>query len=407
MPHIVIVGGGLAAGTAAEKLRDEGFDGDITVVAAEQYTPYQRPPLSKGYLQGEEGADAVVLHPDDWYAQHRIGVRTGVAATSLEVAAHRVVLDDGSTLAYDSILLATGAQPRSLPLPGIALEGVTTLRRRDDADRLADALRSGGRRLVVIGAGWIGMEVAASARQLGNKVTVVDRDPVPLATALGAEMGAVFRALHEEHDTTVRTSAAIEAVTGDDRAQGVVVDGDEIPADLVVVGVGAVPDTALAETAGVRLLNGILTDSSMRTDAPDVFAAGDVANPYHPVVQRHLRSEHWDNAIKTGEVAARAMLGLRASHRSIPYFYTDQYDLGMELSGYAPLMSSADVVVRGDRDAREFIAFWVDDGTIVGGMNVNVWDVNESVQALIRSGARVDLDALRDPAVPLDSLLSA
>lgn len=405
MTGMLIIGGGLAGGTAAEALRDEGFDGDITVVAAEPHPPYQRPPLSKGYLAGDEGRDAVILHPAQWYAERGIRLLTGVAATSLDPAAHAVDLDSGEQLEYGAVLLATGATPRMLPLPGHELPGVMTLRRLDDSDALAATLKGGGQRLVVIGAGWIGMEVAATARGFGNEVAILERDAVPLAAALGAEMGEVFRGLHLAHGVDLRTSVGVDRIVGDVRAEGVVVDGETLPADLVLVGVGAAPDTRLAETAGLDLLNGILTDSALRTSAPDVFAAGDVANPFHPVLQRHLRSEHWANALNAGKVAARSMLGLPASFDEIPYFYTDQYDLGMELSGYAPLMPDAEIVVRGDVDAREFIAFWVDHGRVVAGMNVNVWDVNEGVQALIRSGDRVDPDLLRDADVPLESLL--
>jgi 3-phenylpropionate/trans-cinnamate dioxygenase ferredoxin reductase subunit len=258
---------------------------------------------------------------------------------------------------------------------------------------------------VVIGAGWIGMEVAATARGFGNEVAILERAAVPLAPALGTEMGEVFRGLHLEHGVDLRTSVGVERIVGDDRAEGVVVDGETLPADLVLVGVGASPNTALAEEAGLDILNGVLTDEALRTSAPDVYAAGDVANAYHPVLQRHLRSEHWANALNAGKVVAKSMLGKPASFDDIPYFYTDQYDLGMELSGYAPLMAGAGIVVRGDLDAREFIAFWTDDGRIVAGMNVNVWDVNDKVQDLIRSGARIDPDRLRDVDVPLEDLL--
>lgn len=405
MSHMLIIGGGLAGGTAAEALRDEGFDGDITVVAAEAHPPYQRPPLSKGYLAGSEGRDAVILHPAQWYDERGIRLVTGVAVTSLEPGAHAVELEDGERLTYDAVLLATGATPRMIPLPGHDLPGVMTLRRLDDSDELAAQLREGGKRLVVIGAGWIGMEVAATARGFGNEVAILERDAVPLAVALGVEMGEVFRALHLEHGVDLRTSVGVDRIVGESRAEGVVVDGEALPADLVLVGVGASPNTALAEEAGLDILNGVLTDEALRTSAADVYAAGDVANAYHPVLQQHLRSEHWANALNAGKVAAKSMLGKPASFDDIPYFYTDQYDLGMELSGYAPLMTDAEIVVRGDLDAREFIAFWTDDGRIVAGMNVNVWDVNDKVQDLIRSGARIDPDRLRDSEVPLQDLL--
>jgi 3-phenylpropionate/trans-cinnamate dioxygenase ferredoxin reductase subunit len=405
MSHMLIIGGGMAGGTAAATLREGGFDGDITVVAGEAHPPYQRPPLSKGYLAGTEGLDAVYLQPEDWYADNGITLRTGVEATKLDPAAHTVTLADGTELSYDAVLLATGASPRSLPLPGHDLPGVHQLRRIDDSESLKEALAGGGKRLVLIGSGWIGMEVAATARGYGNEVTVLERDPVPLAAALGPRLGATFAKMHQEHGVDLRTSVNVERITGDGRAEGVAVGGETIPADLVLIGVGAVPNTALAEAAGLKLNNGILVDPGMHTSAVDVFAAGDVANAYHPVIQRHLRSEHWANALEGGKVAANSMMGHRAVFNTIPYFYTDQYDLGMELSGYPPLMADADLVIRGDLDAREYIAFWVQGGRVVGGMNVNVWDVNESVQRLIRSGEVVDLDRLQKPDVPLDDLI--
>ncbi|WP_194395975.1 NAD(P)/FAD-dependent oxidoreductase [Microbacterium atlanticum] len=404
MRRMLIIGGGLAAGAAAETLRKEGFDGEVVIVSAEPHAPYQRPPLSKGYLGGAEGEDAVLLHPAAWYAEQGIELRTGVAATTLDPAEHAVELADGTTVGYDAVLLATGARPRTLPLPGHELPGVVTLRTLDDSDALAARLREGGRRLVVIGAGWIGMEVAATARGLGNEVAILERDDVPLSAALGTRMGEVFRALHLDHGVDLRTSVGVDRIVGSDRAEGVVVDGEMLPADLVLIGVGAVPDTRLAETAGLDIDNGILTDASLRSSAPDVYAAGDVANPFHPVLSRRLRSEHWANARSAGRVAARSMLGIPASLDGIPYFYTDQYDLGMELSGYAPLMAEAEVVVRGDVDAREFIAFWMNAGRVVAGMNVNVWNVNKGVQALIRSGRSIDPAKLRDEDVPLDAL---
>jgi 3-phenylpropionate/trans-cinnamate dioxygenase ferredoxin reductase component len=407
MARMVIIGGGLAAAGAAETLREEGFDGEVVVLTDEPHSPYQRPPLSKGYLAGTEGRDAVILHPDDWYDERGIAVRTSTRVAHLDPTAHRVTLDGGEAVDYDAVLLATGSSPRSLPLEGHDLAGVHTLRRLDDADALAAELRGGGRRLVLIGSGWIGMEVAATARGFGNEVTVLERDPVPLAAALGAEMGSVFARLHREHGVDLRTSAGVERIVGDDRVRGVVADGDLVPADLVLVGVGAVPNTALAEEAGLELLNGVLVDAALRTSAPDVFAAGDVANAFHPVIQRHLRSEHWANALNAGPVAARSMLGRPASFDGIPYFYTDQYDLGMELSGFPPLMADARIVIRGDVDRREFIAFWVAGDRVVGGMNVNVWDVNEGIQRLIRTGAEIDETTLADADVPLDDVAAA
>ncbi|MRH29379.1 NAD(P)/FAD-dependent oxidoreductase [Microbacterium sp. SYP-A9085] len=407
MAGMVIIGGGLAAGSAVQTLREEGYDGDVTVVADEAQTPYQRPPLSKGFLKGDEGLDAVVLHPDDWYREQRIDVRTSTAATAIDPAAHTVTLSDGSTLSYDKLLLATGSSPRVLPIPGHDLPGVHMLRRLSDSEQLKSQLSAGGKKLVLIGSGWIGMEVAATARQLGNEVTILERDAVPLAIALGETMGNVFRRLHEEQGVDLRTSVNVERIEGTDRATGVLVDGQTVPADLVLIGIGAIPNTSLAEAAGLQVERGILTDASLRTSAADVFAAGDVANAMHPVLNQRLRSEHWANALNAGPVAARAMLGKDAVHDMIPYFYTDQFDLGMELSGYPPLMKDAQMVIRGDVDAREFVAFWVQGRRVVAGMNVNIWDVNETVQKLIASGEDVDLDALADPEVALDALVTA
>ena len=414
MSHFVIIGGGLAAASAAETLRAEGFDGDVTVVTREAHAPYQRPPLSKGYLAGAEGLDAVIVHPEEWYADNAIDLRTSTEATHLDPEAHTVTLgggenasDTAETLHYDKLLLATGASSRMLPIEGADLAGVHTLRTLDDSDALAAVLRHGGRSLVLIGSGWIGMEVGATARTLGNSVTILEREAVPLAVAVGPEMGRVFQALHEANGVDLRTQVNVERIVGrGGQVTGVVVDGETVPADLVLIGVGAVPALELATDANLAIGNGVLVDAALRTSAPDVFAAGDVANAFHPVVARHQRSEHWANALNAGPVAAKSMLGQRVSFSQIPYFYTDQFDLGMELSGYPSLMAEAKLHVRGDVAGREFIAFWVDHGRVVGGMNVNVWDVNEQVQALIRSGDVVDLAALLDPNTPLESLLA-
>lgn len=406
MSAMVIVGGGLAAETAAKTLRAEGYEGQITVLADEAHSLYQRPPLSKGYLAGSEGPDAVILHDYAWYAEQHITVLVDVSATALDIAAHEVRFSDGGSLKYDKLLIATGSSARQLPIAGHNLAGVHTLRTLDDADALKGALSAGDKRLVLIGSGWIGMEVAATARSLGNEVTVLERGTVPLSAALGDEIGREFQRLHEEHGVVFHAGADVQAIVGDGTAvTGVQVDGEVIAADLVLVGVGAVPNTQLAEEGGIDVDNGILADASLRTSAPDVFAAGDVANAMHPVLGQRLRSEHWQNAISSGEVAARSMLGLEAQHDSIPYFYTDQFDLGMELSGYAPLMADAEIVIRGDLAAREFIAFWVQGGQVVGGMNVNVWDVNETVQQIIRQGSVHDVAELADASTELANLV--
>lgn len=406
MSRIVIVGGGLAGATAAKTLRDEGYDGAVHLIGAEAHHPYIRPPLSKDYLAGTAERASVFVESPEWYLEREIDLRLGATVTELDAGAQRVVLDSGASIDYDALLLATGSTARRLTIPGAELSGVRTLRTLDDSEALHDELASGGRRLVLIGSGWIGMEVAATARTLGNEVTILERDPVPLANALGDELGAMFAGLHVEHGVELRTSVVVTEITGSDgRATGVRLDSGELfAADLVLVGVGAIPNLDLARSTGAAIGSGVLTDAALRTDVANVFAAGDIAEAYHPLAGMRLRSEHWANALHGGAVAARSMLGQSVSYDDIPYFYTDQYDLGMEYSGFGPLTVGAEIVYRGDRTGREFISFWVADGRVVAGMNVNVWDVNEAVQGIIGRGDRVDPARLADERVPLEEL---
>ncbi|KRC63176.1 pyridine nucleotide-disulfide oxidoreductase [Agromyces sp. Root81] len=404
--NFVIVGAGLAGATAARTLREEGFDGGIHLIGAELHLPYIRPPLSKGFLAGTDDRDSVFVESSAWYRKHDIDLRLGTAATALDPSAQRVELDSGDSIAYDAVLLATGSTARRLAIPGAELHGVRTLRTLDDSEALHAELAPGGRRLVLIGSGWIGMEVAATARTLGNDVTVLERDPIPLANALGDELGSMFAELHVEHGVDLRPSVVVSEIVGErGRVTGVRLDtGEQFDADLVLVGVGASPNLDLARGAGAAIDSGVLTDAALRTDLPNVYAAGDIAEAYHPLADMRLRSEHWANALHGGAAAARSMLGELESYDDIPYFYTDQYDLGMEYSGFGPLTRGAEIVYRGDRARREFISFWVVDGRVVAGMNVNVWDVNEAVQGIISRGDRVDPLRLADEGVPLEEL---
>lgn len=402
----VIVGASLAGASAAKALRDEGFTGSIRLLGAEAHHPYIRPPLSKGFLAGTAERGTVFVEADDWYAANQVEFRPSTRVVGLDPREHRLTLDGGETLAWDRLLLATGSSPRRLAIAGADLAGVHYLRTLDDSETLRELLAGGGKRLVLIGSGWIGMEVAATARTLGNDVVILERDPIPLANALGDELGQMFADLHREHGVTLRTSVVVDSIAGaDGRLTGVVLQGGEVvPADLVLVGVGAVPNVGLAEDARLQVENGIVVNESLQTSHPDIYAAGDVANAYHPIARMRLRSEHWANALHGGPAAARAMLGQSVSFDAIPYFYTDQFDLGMEYSGFGPLTRGADLVFRGDRGSREFIAFWLAGGTVVAGMNVNVWDVNEAVQALIRRGAPVDPGRLADGSIPLEAV---
>ncbi|WP_231391821.1 NAD(P)/FAD-dependent oxidoreductase [Arthrobacter sp. 35W] len=410
---MVIIGGGLAGATAAASLRVDGFAGAITIVTQEAELPYQRPPLSKGFLAGKEGEDALYPYPAQWYEENSVELVTADPATAIDPAAHTVALASGRTLHYAKLLLATGASPRVIPIPGLDLEGVHYFRTKSDSERLKALLSEGGHSLVLIGSGWIGMEIAATARELGNEVTLLGLEDVPLSAAIGPELGRVFQNRHLAAGVQFRlpaSAASINAASGTTGTAGGKVGsvttstGEEIPADLVVVAVGVVPNTALAQAAGLTLNNGIEVNAHLATSAPDIFAAGDVANALHPATGAHARSEHWANAIAGGKVAARSMLGHNAVLNDIPYFYTDQFDLGMEYSGYGALAQDAELVVRGSLDSNEFIAFWLRGGKVVAGMNVNVWDVQDAIKDLIHSGRTVDTRRLADPAVALEEI---
>lgn len=399
----VIVGASLAGAKAAETLRTEGFDGRVVLIGEETERPYERPMLSKEYLRGDKPAAKLYVHDEGFYADHNIELLTGTRVASLDLGAHEVTLQDGGRMPYSRLLLTTGATPRRLPLPGTDLPGVRYLRQMADSDALRAAITSAAR-VVVIGAGWIGSEVAASARQLGAEVAIVAPDAVPVERVLGPELGGVYRNLHSEHGIDLHLSTQIEAIVGNDAAQGVrTTDGLVIEGDLVVVGVGVSPRDELARDAGLTLENGIAVDEFLRTSAPDVFAAGDVAATWNPMYNKRIRMEHWANALNQGETAARNMLGQHTAYAKLPYFYSDQYDLGMEYNGYASDWDR--VVTRGDVVGREFLAFWLKDGRVLAGMNANVWDQGDQIKALVRSGATIDADRLADPSTPLADLI--
>jgi 3-phenylpropionate/trans-cinnamate dioxygenase ferredoxin reductase subunit len=405
MSDIVIVGGGLTAATAAKTLRGEGFDGGIRILAGENHNPYLRPPLSKDYLQGKAGLDEVYIEKAEWYGDNNVQLDLGTTVTALHPAEHEVEAG-GTRVHYDQLLIATGCSPRHLPIPGADLDGVLTLRTLDDSNRLKAILTGGGKNVVLIGGGWIGLEIASSAKQLGNSVVVLERDPIPLGRILGDELGTYFTQFQRSKGVDVRGSVNITGIVGKGgKVTGVGIEGGEVvPADVVLMGVGVVPNVSLAKDAGLDVQNGITTDAALKTGTPDIFAAGDVAFSLHPDLNERIRSEHWANALGSGEVVAKSMLGQDVRHGMIPYFYTDQFDLGMEYSGYGPLTVGATVVYRGDPKDGEFLTFWLKDGKVVAGMNVNVWDVNEAVQGVIRRAHIVDQAKLADKDVPLDQL---
>jgi 3-phenylpropionate/trans-cinnamate dioxygenase ferredoxin reductase component len=403
----VIAGASLAGAKAAEALRAEGFGGPVILIGDEDERPYERPPLSKDYLLGKAERDTIYVHPADWYARHDVTLRLGTTVTGIDRAAHQVTLDDGSQVGYAKLLLATGSSPRRLDVPGAGLDGVHYLRRASDSDQIKKAFQAAAR-VAVIGAGWIGLETAAAARAAGAEVTVLEYAELPLLRVLGREAAQVFATLHTEHGVDLRCGVQVAEITGSGgQASGVRLgDGSHVPADVVIAGVGITPNTQLAEAAGLEVSNGIRVDAGLRTTDPDIHAAGDVASAYHPMIGTHIRVEHWANAVNQPQAAARAMLGQSVSYDRLPYFFTDQYDLGMEYSGYVPPGGYDEVVLRGDVPGREFLAFWLSGGRVLAGMNVNTWDVTEPIRALVRAGQPVDRARLADPQVPLAELAS-
>lgn len=398
----VIVGGGLAGAKAAETLRDEGFDGRVLLFGEEPVRPYERPPLSKTYLRGETGFDDAAVHAADFYASHGIELQTSCRVDTVDAEASTVHLASGEEVRFDRLLLATGAEPRRLTVPGSGLDGIHYLRTVADADTIHAAV-SAGSPVVVIGAGWIGCEVAASARQLGATVTMLDPLSVPLERVLGTEIGAVYRDLHREHGVDLRLGLGVEALEGAGGVERVrLSDGTVVAAGAVVAGIGVLPNSGLGEQAGLTIGNGIITDAYLATSAPGVYAAGDVANAWHPAYGAHIRLEHWSSALNQGPAAARNMLGLDIAYEKVPYFYSDQYDLGMEFRGWAPQYEQ--VVLRGDAGAREFLAFWLRGGVVLAVMNANVWDQADAIEALLRARPTVTPEQLADPDVELLSL---
>jgi len=400
----VVVGAGLAGAKAVEGMREAGFDGDIVVYGDEQRLPYERPPLSKDYLLGNAELDSATVHEQAWYDEQGVALRLGSPVRAIDRDAREVVAADGALQSFDRLLLATGASPRRLPMADQSGAPVAYLRTAEDSEALKKAIRPGAR-IVVIGGGWIGLEVASAARAADAEVTVVETLELPLVRVLGPEVAARFAGLHRDHGVDLRLNAAVSRIERSDH-EAVVHLGDDAPvvADLVVIGVGVVPNTDLAETAGLAVDNGVLVDDRLRTSDPDIFAAGDIANAEHPWLGRRIRVEHWDTAIEQGLAAGRNMAGADAPYDRLPYFFTDQYDLGMEYVGSVGPGGYDEVVLRGDPDGLVFTAFWVAGGKVVAGMHANDWDAIDPVRAIVAAGA-VDLDLLRDGGKPLTELV--
>lgn len=409
MTTTVIVGGGLAGAMTAAALRERHYDGDIVLLGAEDRLPYERPPLSKDYLAGKKSPDAFTVHDTKWYRDNRVDLRPGSTVEHVDPAAKTVILQDGSTLSYDTLVLATGSSSRHLDLPGSQVRGVHHLRTLDDADSLSAAIGT-ARRLAVVGGGWIGLEVAATARERGARVTVVEAAALPLQHVLGSEVAQVFADLHREHGVDLRTGVTVsEIIVRDGAAAGLRLDdGAVIDADAVLVAVGAVPNLGPAQSAGLAIDGGgVLVDARLRSADRSIYVVGDIANAEHPVLKHLVRVEHWANARNQPAVAAANIVGGNAEFADLPYFFTDQYDLGMEYVGFAGADDT--VVFRRAADAgeREFVVLWVSaESRVLAGMQVNIWDQLDDIKALILAGTPVDLAALADPDSALAELIS-
>ena len=371
MNPIVVVGAGLAGATAVTAWREGGHDGPLVLLGAESHPPYERPPLSKGYLLGNDPIESAFVHDRQWYAAHDIDLRTGAFVTDLDLGRKSVSLLDGTEIAYDQLLLATGSRPRRLPLADDSGVPTAYLRTIEDSDRIRAAFGP-GHRIVIIGAGWIGLEVAAAARAAGTEVTVFEVAELPLLRVLGPRVAQAFADLHRAHGVDLRLGTAVSAA-------------DLAGATLVVVGVGVAPDASLAQRAGLAVDKGLLVDATLRASHPGVYAVGDIANHDHPLLRRRVRVEHWDTAIEQAKVAAHNLVGGQEAeaYDRLPYFFTDQYDLGMEYVGYAAADADTEVVVQGDLGAEQWRAYWVSGGVVVAGMHVNEWGAIDEIREQI------------------------
>jgi 3-phenylpropionate/trans-cinnamate dioxygenase ferredoxin reductase subunit len=396
--RFVIVGAALAGGSAAAALREGGFEGEITLIGAETQLPYNRPPLSKGYLRGQDKFEDQLVNPAAFYTEQRIGLRLGVRATAIDPGRKLVALEGGETMPYDRLLVTTGGHNRTVTTPGGQLPGIFQLRTVEDCDRIR-AAATPGRRAVVIGLGFIGSEVTASLRQMGVEVTAVDGNPVPLARVLGPEVGAVLAAIHREKGAELVLEDAVAAFEGSGRVERVrTKKGRMLACDFVVAGIGIVPNTDLLATAGAKVDNGVLVDEHCRTTLPDVYAAGDVANHLHPLFGR-LRVEHWNNGYQQGRAAARAMLGGPEPYDYLHTFWSDQYEHTIEYVGFAADWDR--LVFRGEPASRKFLGFYSKDGIVraVVGLDRGGDPEDPKNESELRAAARLIRERVRvDPA---------
>jgi len=397
----VILGAGLAGATAAATLRQEGFDGRLVLIGSEPRSPYERPPLSKGYLRGEQRLERIVVRPDEWFVEQEIDARFGETATALDAAGNTVTLVSGETIPFDAALVATGSRTRKPDLPGIDLENVVDLRTLEDADRIR-ALARPGARAALVGMGFIGAELAASLRSLGVEVTAIEHAKVPLRRAVGPEIGRVIGEVHRDHGVTMHLGRSVEGFTGDERVEAVLMDGgDRVECDLAIVGIGVLPNAEIGAELGLAVDGGISADATLATSNRRIFVAGDVASHDHPVFGR-IRVEHFDNALRSADAAARNLLGASAPFDDVHWFWSDQYDVNLQMAGMPA--GYEELVFRGSLEERSFAGFYLREGVLIATVSVNrPHDVRRSMRA-IGHRVRPDASQLRDPAFDLRTL---
>ena len=399
MSGIVIIGAGHAAGQAAASLRQEKYEGDITIVGDEAYIPYQRPPLSKQYLAGEHGTEKVFLRPEKFYGDKNITLKANTRATAVDVDAHTVTLEDGEVLEYEKLLLATGSRPREIPVPGADLAGVHYFRTIADVDAIREGMAT-ARNVVIVGGGYIGLEVASVCVEAGLNVTVLEMEDRILQRVTTPRMSEYYHNLHTGRGVTIRTSAAASAFVGDGHVTGVQCGDEVIPAELVVVGIGILPNVELAEAAGLECDNGIVVDYHCQTSNADVYAAGDCTNHPNPILDRRLRLESVPNAMDQARVAAANMQGGDRVYSAVPWFWSDQYELKLQMVGFSS--DGDEEVVRGDVDSDSFAIFYLRDKKIVAVDTVN--SMREFMMCKKMIGVEVDTGKLADPEVSLKDL---
>jgi 3-phenylpropionate/trans-cinnamate dioxygenase ferredoxin reductase subunit len=398
----VIVGASLAGATAAATLREEGFDGDVILIGSEASFPYERPPLSKTFLRGESTMQEAMVRPEAFYADNRIETRLGSTVVAVDAGGKTLTVAGGDAVSYDSLLIATGSRNRRFPIPGIDLDGVLDLRTLEDAARIR-AQMVPGRRVVLAGMGFIGSEVAASLRQRGLEVHVVAGGKAPLDRVLGVDVGHVIEGIHRDHGVEMTFDDQVASFEGDGRVRTVkTASGRSLDCDFVVLGLGVEPVTGFLDGSGIDVDDGVLVDERCRASADGVFAAGDVANHYHPVFDRRIRTEHWNNARQQGRAAALNMMGRETPYDEIHWFWSDQYEHTIQYAGYHREWD--DLVIRGSLESRNFAAFYLLGGRVLAVVSVDrPADVQDSM-ALIRAGGRADAATLRDEGVELASL---